>query len=69
MANETSKFLNELTNRLLGGLTDELVNGDGFEVGFHQFCDSGQGGRDSEHGEWCQKFVKLITPVRYSGTH
>ena len=56
MASEASELVDDLTNRLLGGLEDELVDGDGFETHPNQFGDGGQGGRGGGNGKWCRKF-------------
>ena len=56
MVSEASKLVDELIDGLMAWLTNKLVNGEGFETGFHQFSDSGQGGRGSGHDEWCQNF-------------
>ena len=56
MASEASELVDKLTNGLLCGLVDELVNGDGFETIPHQFCDGGQCGRGGGHGIWCRRF-------------
>ena len=49
---EGSKLVDEVTNGLLGWLTDELVNGDSDDLSAHHFgggCEGGCGGRG--HGE------------------
>ena len=55
MASESREFVNHLTNGILGGLDDELVDGDGFETSPHQFGDGGQGGRGGGRAKWCRE--------------
>ena len=55
MVSQASELVDKLTNGLLGGLSNALVDGDGFKIIPHQFGDSGQGGRGGGHGQWFRK--------------
>ena len=55
MASKVRNLVDKLTNGLLGGLANDLADGDGFETSPHQFGDSDPGGRGGGHGKWCRK--------------
>ena len=59
MASKASKLVDKLTNILLGGLTNELGDGDVLDTCSLLFVDGGQGGRGGGYGKWCRKFVKF----------